>query len=89
MNHQQKLMQWNWMFCRRTNFQNNRRVHGSLLSKTVANTELPDMNKELPAFTKANSTNDGGISNLKTRSLDVEHLICHTKQPPVSGVDAC
>ncbi|KAK8687401.1 hypothetical protein V6N13_086223 [Hibiscus sabdariffa] len=100
MNHRLKLMQWNWMFCRRTNFQCvlfktldhyqlNRRVHGSLLSKTVANTELPDMNKELPAFTKANSTNDGGISNLKTWSLDVEHLICHAKQPPVSGVIAC
>ncbi|KAK8529929.1 hypothetical protein V6N13_102818 [Hibiscus sabdariffa] len=89
MNHQLKLMQWNWMFCRRTNFQNNRRVQDSLLSKTVANTELPDMNKELLAFTKANSTNDGGISNLKTRSLDVEHLICHAKQPLVSAVVAC
>ncbi|KAK8476502.1 hypothetical protein V6N13_017961 [Hibiscus sabdariffa] len=69
--------------------QNNKRVHCSSLSKTRVNTELPDMNKELPAFSEANSTNDGGISNLKTQSLDVEHLVCHAKLPSVSAVAAC
>ncbi|KAL4361345.1 hypothetical protein GQ457_04G002070 [Hibiscus cannabinus] len=69
--------------------QNNKRVHGSSLSKTAVSTELPDMNEELPAFSEANSTNDGGISNLKTQSLDVEHLVCHAKLPSVSAVAAC
>ncbi|KAK8529935.1 hypothetical protein V6N13_102832 [Hibiscus sabdariffa] len=56
--------------------QNNKRVHGSSLSKTAVNTELPDMNDELPAFSESNSTND------------VEHLVCHAMQPSVSAVAA-
>ncbi|KAE8686438.1 hypothetical protein F3Y22_tig00111061pilonHSYRG00002 [Hibiscus syriacus] len=58
--------------------ENNKRVH--------VNTELPDMNEELPEFsTMANSIDDGGTSTLKTQSLDVEHLICLAKQPLVSA----
>ncbi|KAE8668145.1 Endoplasmatic reticulum retrieval protein 1B isoform 1 [Hibiscus syriacus] len=57
--------------------ESNKRVH--------ANTELPDMN-ELPAFSAvADSIDDGGISTLKTQSLDVPHLVYLAKQPSTSA----
>ncbi|KAK8587225.1 hypothetical protein V6N13_086220 [Hibiscus sabdariffa] len=78
-----ELKRSNFQVCVHQNRITRELVHGS------SYTELPDMNKELPAFSEANSTNDGGISNLKTQSLDVEHLVCHAKLPSVSAVAAC
>ncbi|CAI9781944.1 unnamed protein product [Fraxinus pennsylvanica] len=53
--------------------------------KVRLNTELPDMNLELPTLpATASSSNDAGPSSSRTQSLDMDLLLAHAEQPSTS-----
>ncbi|KAL2537676.1 uncharacterized protein Fot_19067 [Forsythia ovata] len=59
-------------------------------SKVGLNTELPDINLELPALpAAASSSNDAGPSSSRTQSLDMDVLLAHAEQPSTSKHVIC